>query len=185
MTTQLRLLAIEARAAARAGDHDTAARALDRMDRLDAADSEDDVTAFGGLLTFPDAKRVYYLGSTYGLFGQHEQSEQHASTAIAAYETGLQEERSYGDEALARLDVVNARLALDDPDGAREALTPILRLSAPRRISQLYSALDRTRSLALQLGNRGHSAAAELGTQLSTALTTRPALPPARALALR
>ncbi|MBN6034180.1 helix-turn-helix domain-containing protein [Amycolatopsis sp. 195334CR] len=184
-TTQTRLLAIEARAAARAGDRNTAARALDRMDSLDSADTEDDVTALGGLLTFPDAKRVYYLGSTHGLLGHHEQSEQHASAAITAYETGLQEERSYGDEALAWLDVVNARLALGDPDGAREALTPILTLSAPRRISQLYSALDRTRSFALQLGNRGHSAAAELGTQLSAALTTRPALPSARALSSR
>jgi hypothetical protein len=62
------------------------------------------------------------------------------------YETGPVEQRSYGDEALARVDVTTARLALGDLDGAREALRPVLDLAPERRIEQLAVGLGRVRS---------------------------------------
>jgi hypothetical protein len=62
------------------------------------------------------------------------------------YETGPVEQRSYDDEALARLDVTAARLALDDLDGAREALQPVLDLPPARRIEQLAVEVARVRA---------------------------------------
>lgn len=143
--SRIRLTAIEARAAARIGDR---RRALDAIGRLQTAQSAaaypDDVTEFGGVLSFPEAKQSYYLGGTYGLLGDHHAAETHALAAIRAYETGSFDERSYGDEALARMDVVNARIACGEVDGAEEALAPVLQLPPDRRIDQLKIASGRT-----------------------------------------
>lgn len=66
--------------------------------------------------------------------------------AISMYERGPVEQRSYGDEALARVDVTTARLVLDDLHGAREALKPVLDLPPERRIEQLAVGIGRVRS---------------------------------------
>jgi hypothetical protein len=52
------------------------------------------------------------------------------------------EHRSYGDEALARLDIVTARIAAGEVEGAGEQLQPILDLPANRRIRQLGDAMQ-------------------------------------------
>jgi hypothetical protein len=57
------------------------------------------------------------------------------------YESGPDEHRSYGDEALARLDIVTARIAVGEIEGAGEQLQPILELPADRRIRQLGDAM--------------------------------------------
>lgn len=167
--TRIRLAAIEARSAARRGDK---AGALDGLARLESAQAggdgtADDVVSFGGLLSFPTAKQQYYLGSTYGLLGEHELAEHHARAAITAYETGLPAERSYGDEALARLDVANARLAVGDLDGASDAVTPVLTLPAEQRIRQLEAAVVRTRQLLTQPSAARNRATSELRGRLT------------------
>jgi hypothetical protein len=63
---------------------------------------------------------------------------------------GSPADRSYGDEALARVDVAAARLADDDLDGVRESLAPVLALPADQRIRQIGDGLSRVqRALAL------------------------------------
>ncbi|MGH3620966.1 MAG: helix-turn-helix domain-containing protein, partial [Sciscionella sp.] len=149
--SHIRLAAIEARAAARMGNGVRAREALDRLHALqDGASGRDDVVDLGGLLSFPKAKQHYYIGSTYGLLGEHERAEQYARTAISSYETGPPAERSYGDETLARLDVVNARLSFGDVAGAAVAAAPLFALPEERRIHQLTTAIDRTRSILEQ-----------------------------------
>jgi hypothetical protein len=78
------------------------------------------------------------------------------------YETGPLEQRSYGDEALARLDVTTARLTLGDLHGAHEAheaLKPVLGLPPERRIEQLAAGMSRVRSaLALPRYARAQTA---------------------------
>jgi hypothetical protein len=143
--SRVRLRAIEARGAARMNDRVLALDALDQIQAVQGdVDGYDDITEFGGLFSFPSAKQEYYLGSTFGLLGEHDKAEQHATAAIAAYENGLPAERSYGDEALARLDVVNSRLERGEVDGAVEAAAPVLGLPAERRIRQLDTAVGRT-----------------------------------------
>lgn len=145
--SRVRLAALEARAAARSGDYPLALDALDRATRARENPTQgDELADFGGLLCFPVAKQHYYAGSTYALLGEPDAAQEHALLAIEMYETGPIEQRSYGDEALARLDVTTARLALRDLDGAREALRPVLELAPERRIEQLGFSLSRVRS---------------------------------------
>ncbi|RZQ64364.1 XRE family transcriptional regulator [Amycolatopsis suaedae] len=145
--SRVRLASLEARVAARAGHRDRAMAALERaLHARDTASVGDELEEFGGLLTFPIVKQRYYAGSAYALLGEAEQAEGNALWAIEQYETGLPEERSYGDEAIARVDVCTARLTLGDLEGAQEALRPVLDLPAERRIEQLAVGLGRVRS---------------------------------------
>ncbi|MGH3935911.1 MAG: hypothetical protein ACRDS1_13195 [Pseudonocardiaceae bacterium] len=145
--SRVRLAALEARAAARAGDRRLALDALHRAARArDVYAPDDELTEFGGLLSFPVAKQHYYAGSTYALLGDAKPAQHNALLAIGMYETGPSEQRSYGDEALARVDVTTARLALNDLDGAREALRPVLDLPPQRRIEQLAVGVARVRT---------------------------------------
>lgn len=143
----VRLAALEARAAARAGDRCLALDALDRAARAgEVAAQHDELGHFGGLLSFPVAKLHYYAGSTYALLGEPERAQENALLAVGLYEAGPVEQRSYGDEALARVDLTTARLAIDDLDGAREALRPVLDLPRERRIEQVTVGIGRVRS---------------------------------------
>lgn len=140
---RVRLASLEARAGARLGDARAVAAALDRAEqaRGHGQDLDDEIGRFGGLLTFPIAKQLYYAGGARSLVGEHEQAERAALQAIALYENGPLEQRSYGDEAMARADVAEARLASGDIAGSAEALAPILALPPSQRIRQLYDRL--------------------------------------------
>lgn len=139
---RVRLAALEARAAARAGKVDDARDALRRTRvAIDGTAASDDLQEIGGILTFPIPKAMYYTASALTLIGDHQEAERVALDAINAYETGPAEERSYGDEALARSDVAIARIARHDLDGAVDALTPVLELPAPRRIQSIRDGL--------------------------------------------
>lgn len=178
--SRVRLAAIEARAAARMGNEPRAQEALAHIRAVqDTPGGDDELVSFGGILTFPEVKLQYYLGGTYSLLGEHDRAEQHAAAAIAAYEAGSQAERSYGDEALARLDLVNSRLARQDLAGAADAIGPVLALPGDRRIRQLDVAVGRTRLLLA----RPEVAQARLGRELEervrdfqNQLTASPAL---------
>ncbi|WP_369251069.1 helix-turn-helix domain-containing protein [Streptomyces sp. R41] len=140
--TRIRIAAIEARAAARIGDRTTAMAALEDLQRArEQKAAPDALTRFGGLLTFPEAKQEYYIGGAFALLGEHQMAEQHATAAIELYENGPKEHRSYGDEALARLDIATARISAGEIEGAGEQLQPILALPPDRRIRQLGDAM--------------------------------------------
>jgi len=142
----VRLASIEGRALARIGEHGPAVLAIERAQRArDWAEQDDELSAFGGVLTFPLAKQLYYAGGALTLAG-HPDSERLALQAIGMYEAGAIEQRSYGDEALARIDVATARLARNDVAGVDEALRPVLRLPAEQRIRQICDGLARLRS---------------------------------------
>lgn len=144
--SRVRIAAIEARTLARMGDVAGAVDAVQRAAReRDAAEKPDSLAEFGGVLTFPYVKQRYYAGSTLALVGRHAEAEQTALDAIQLYETGSTAQRSYGDEALARVDVALSRTADDDLEGARAALQPVLSLPAGQRIGQIALGLDRVR----------------------------------------
>ncbi|RNG37383.1 helix-turn-helix domain-containing protein [Streptomyces botrytidirepellens] len=141
---RIRIAAIEARAAARAGNRERAREAIARMNRARDEDPEPDaITQFGGLLTFPIAKQEYYLGGVYALLGDYSLAEKHHANALQEYAAGVPEDRSYGDEALAHIDIVTAKLACDDTDGAARHLQHILKLPPKLRIRQLGTAMTR------------------------------------------
>lgn len=160
---RIRIAAIEARAAARMGARDRALAALhDLQQARDQASSAGGLNQFGGVLTFPQAKQEYYIGGTYALLGEHAQAEKHAAAAIALYEGGAKEDRSYGDEALARLDIVTARLATGEVEGAGEQLQRVLLMPTHLRIRQLCSAVERVGTLLSHPRLAGNAPAREL-----------------------
>jgi len=143
--SRVRLAAMEARASARLGDTEAVLAALTRAEqaRDDGPDAEDDLGQLGGLLTFPVAKQLYYAGGAYSLLGRHEQAKSSSLAAIELYETGPLDQRSYGDEALARVDLADAHLAAGEIAGASEALVPVLALPPAQRIRQIHDRLGR------------------------------------------
>ncbi|MBB0243594.1 helix-turn-helix domain-containing protein [Streptomyces alkaliphilus] len=161
--TRIRTAAITARAAARVGDRETALAALDELRRArEEQPRVDEFTQIGGLLTFPEAKQEYYIGSTYALLGEFAPAERHASRAVALYEHGSPEDRSYGDEALARVDIVTARLGMGDPDSGSDHLERLLRMPTGLRIRQIGVAMRRVGTLLQQPRLAGNRTAREL-----------------------
>ncbi|MFJ1455138.1 helix-turn-helix domain-containing protein [Nocardia sp. N2S4-5] len=132
---RVRLAALEARCAARLGRVEEARAAIARaVAAAQQPADRDDVTGFGGVLRFPAAKASYYAGSTFRLIGDYPQAERWAADAIAAYAAGPSDERSYGDEALARADIAIASIARHAVDDAAEILVPVLSLPPGQRI---------------------------------------------------
>jgi transcriptional regulator with XRE-family HTH domain len=147
-----RLSAITARAAARRHDMLTARSGLDRlMDQSTKipADSDDLSRRLGGIFAFPAPKRDYYIAATAVLLGDGDRAALHARRAITDYETGPAIQRSYGDLALARIDLVSAHLLRGDTDAALAALDQVAKIPASDRIHQLRPALKACADLTL------------------------------------
>ncbi len=173
-----RLLAIIARSAARAGDAPAARDALARLSDLNPADpGGDDVVQFGGLLGFPETKQTYYQGGALTLLGDHPEAEIHSLRAIGDYEAGPADERSYGDEALARLDVTRARLGQGNITGALAAAEPVLGLHPQLRIQQIDNTISLVRADARTLARRRHRDAAQLDDRLTSYLVSAGPVP--------
>ncbi|WP_067665708.1 helix-turn-helix domain-containing protein [Nocardia miyunensis] len=134
---RVRLFALQARCAGRLGDarlaRSAAARTVAAAEQ--ARDVRDEVTVFGGACTFPRPKMAYYLGCAYQAIGDHQDAERWSLDAIDEYTTGPPEQRSYGDEALARVQVSLSRIARSEFEGAQEILAPVLELPTEQRIT--------------------------------------------------
>ncbi|UKY47899.1 hypothetical protein [Streptomyces inhibens] len=73
----------------------------------------------------------------------YKEAHQHSTAAIAAYRSGPREERSYGDEALAHIDLITAGILQGDPTGATTALQHVLALPPQMRIRSERHVTDR------------------------------------------
>lgn len=156
------LAAIEARAWARLGHRRAAteslATATDAAERI--PDDGDELEAIGGIVNFPLTKHYYYAAVVSRRCHDLTRAEKYADQAVEGYVSGPAVARSYGDEALARVELAIARASGDRPDldGAAAALrqthdllahTRIAAVAEPlRELGQLLS-LPRLRSVAL------------------------------------
>jgi hypothetical protein len=151
------LAAIEARAQASLGRRREATAALNRVERAGPSGSND-LDAIGGILTFPEPKRMFYTASALRRLGHLGAAESGALAAITEYERGPAEQRSYGDEALAWLEVAIARAGRGELDGAATAIELVQRTPSERHLAPLLRPL---RELARSVSSaRVHSAAA-------------------------
>ena len=100
-----------------------------------------DLDDIGGILQFPEPKAEMYAGQVNGLTEHFAAAERHAQAAIDSYLSGSAEQCSYGDIALARIDIASARLASRDLDGVRDALAGVFALPTPLRTEHLRSPL--------------------------------------------
>lgn len=138
----VRLASYEARIAARlTGDTDVVRAALvaseQAREALRAAQDIADLDDIGGILQFPEPKAEMYAGQVHSLTGHPVTAERHAQAAIDSYLSGQPEQLSYGDVALARIDIASARLATRDLDGVRDALSGVFALPAELRTEHL------------------------------------------------
>jgi tetratricopeptide (TPR) repeat protein len=138
----VRLASYEARIAARlSADTDTVQRALasaaQAQDVFRGASDVADLDDIGGILEFPEPKAAMYAGQVYTLIGRPKLAEQHAQTAIDNYLSREPEQRSYGDIALAHIDIAAARLTARDLAGVGDALVPVFTLPMALRTEHL------------------------------------------------
>jgi DNA-binding XRE family transcriptional regulator len=151
-TAGVRLAALKARGYAMKRNGPAAKLALTEAEAArDRADGGvDDLEALGGVLTFPVAKQLYYAASTAALVSDGKAAEAFARQAIAAYGAAPEEQRSYGDLALARVCLAQAQLLKpqrqQDLHAAGHALDAVLCLAPEHRIAGLHRPLRRVQT---------------------------------------
>jgi hypothetical protein len=175
-TTQVWLASLEARARARLGDASgteaALGRAADAQERVGAEDSP------GGMMSFPDAKRLTHRATarlSLGGPGSLRRAAQDASAAVAIFEADPLERRRLGELSIARVDLAAARLAFDVEGGA-ESVRIELDVTARRPTEPV---IRRLRQFAAALGRptyRGSPVARSLRQEIA-ARTGRAAVP--------
>lgn len=116
----------------------------------------------GGMFSYSRAKLLQISATTYLELGVIDQAEHNAAQAVHLYESGFAELRAFGNEAVARIDLGQARLVRGDAEGAHEALRPVLELPPSRRVDWVGSKL---KGFHTQLRRHG-SATSPLGREL-------------------
>jgi hypothetical protein len=180
----VRLSSYEARIAARlTGDTDVVREALvaseHARDALRGAHDLADLDDIGGILQFPDPKAEMYAGQVHSLTGHPAIAERHAQAAIGSYLSGPPEQVSYGDVALARIDIAAARLATRDLDGVRDALSGVFALPAALRTEHLRPPLGALASALAATPYRGVTVAGDIRESIRAfAPAPRPELEP-------
>ncbi|MGI5222521.1 helix-turn-helix domain-containing protein [Nocardia sp. CA-290969] len=183
-TAAVRLHNIEARIWSKIGsaaDTERCIRAAAAASEVAATDSLHDEV--GGVFGFSEAKASYYAGATYIHLGLAEPALAATERTIELYRTGPARQRSYGAEALARVDSAAAHLINGSLDGAEAALSPVLELSEDKRIAQLEERLTGVRRRICAPTYRGVAQARSLDEQIEEfcGSTATRSLPPGTA----
>jgi len=176
----VRLHAIHARALAADGDRAQARAAITAAESARADGRRDELhDGVGGEFAFDDAKLSYYQALTELDVEDPAQAARSAAGAIGLYQAVPARVRSYGCEALARVQLARAQLMTGKPEDAAEALGGVLALDPERRISSLNEYLEACRQLLRDAAFRGSGTARELERQLAafSAASTARVLP--------
>jgi hypothetical protein len=139
----------------------------------------DELDAFGGIMTFPRPRQLYYASDAWiWLPGEERRAADTARDAINAYQEADEAEQSFSDEAGARADLALARVHLGDLDGAAEALNDVLDLPVDQRIGGIVASTRRVHTALLAPNVRGGT----LATGLQEAIEEFVGLPAQSAL---
>ncbi|MFE3147158.1 XRE family transcriptional regulator [Streptomyces sp. NPDC059218] len=172
-TIKARLLSLEARARAAAGDNRSALRTLALAHEARGAAGPDELP---GVFSFPEAKQWAYAGTTLLAVGGDEQTRHAISAsnrAVELYQAGPEGDRSPGDLQAAHLDLATAYLASGEVEGAGMKLSEVFTAEG-----YTASITIRLRNLAALLGSepyRGAQSAVDLREHIHE-VTVRPAL---------
>lgn len=163
-----RLYSLCARAlAGRPGFDRQAREALDQAKNAQAKTTHSDLYSdIKGEFSFDDAKLHYYEAVTRVRIGNSPEAETAARCAINLFEKRERRDRSYGCEALARVQLALARLACGQVEGADDALAPIFEIPPDQRINSLTRDLAFGRRLLRTARFRGSPAARGLDERL-------------------
>jgi tetratricopeptide (TPR) repeat protein len=164
-TATVRLLAIQARAFAHAGNGPAALESA-RLARLEseAGHAADDLhDEVGGEYAFGPARLARCLATAHGMLGQADQEIAEAESAIRLYTTGPAEQRSRTVEAEAWIEVGHGNLLKGRIDAAAEALEQVFSVDPDARVEGITSRLLVVRSLIARDGRlQGSRVAQEL-----------------------
>lgn len=171
---RLRLAAVEARCAARLGQHQDARAAITRvLHGIEGGSTGADAVAqFGGALHFRPAKLACYIGTTYRILGDHRNAELWALQAVHGYSTGPAHERSYGHEAVARADVAIVRIERGAIDSADEVLAPVFDLPDCQRVHRVVESMHAVQKSLHATGGMSGANVAALGARIDSFTAT-------------
>lgn len=142
----------EARALASGGDRNSARDLIATAENLRDSIRTDDLDAIGGLFTFGPVRQLYYAGDALSwLSVDADEAANYSTRAVAGYEDRHGEEWAFGDQAGAQTNLAIARLAMGEPEGAREALAPVLRLPSGQRMNGIVLSAQRVGRALVQL----------------------------------
>jgi DNA-binding XRE family transcriptional regulator len=179
----VRLHAIHARALAAHGEPAQAATAMRDAGMIRASESRDELhDGVGGEFAFDEAKLWYYQALTLADAEDPARAEHAAAVAIRLYQAVPARARSYGCEALARVQLARAQLMGRKLDDAAEALGGMLSLDPQMRIGSLNEYLETCRELLRTPAYRSSNTARQLDQQLAafSGASAARALPAAR-----
>lgn len=143
-TTAVWLACLEARAQAHLGDSASTRAAVIRADQAREAVREDDLDAYGGIMTFPAVRQLYYVAEAVVHLGDDRRNaEDQAASAVHAYRNAPPEDWAFGDEAGAHTNLSLARIADGELEGAAAAVRPVLDLPFGQRNFGIVSSARR------------------------------------------
>lgn len=138
----IRLAGLEARALAELGRRTDALAVVHRAEDHRARVGEhDELRELGEVFTFSSARQHYYNATTYRHLGSWREVEYETSKVIDLYSGSSSENIWPVTLTLSRIYQAQARLHVDGPDGAHEALCPVLSIPAPQWLPQTAQAL--------------------------------------------
>ncbi|MFJ8431983.1 hypothetical protein ACIQ9P_11870 [Kitasatospora sp. NPDC094019] len=172
-TTSVWLACLSARAHALLGDGEATRAAIQRSEDARAVAQPDDLDGFGGIMTFPVPRQLYYVAEATVHLGEDPAlGERQAEAAVAAYRTATEDEWAFGDEAGAQTDLALARLARGEIDGAAEAVRPVLDLPIEQRNFGIISSAQRVYAALPSGGRRVVGAVADLREEIEAFTAT-------------
>jgi hypothetical protein len=132
--------------------HAAVARAADARDRV----QPDELDILGGLCDFIRPNQLNYAAEAFSWGGAPEagHTERFALESLETY--GAYPGGSFRNQATARCALAVARVTRREVDGATEALSPVLTLSAAQRDHTIVTAVERVRTVLSTIADPGH-----------------------------
>ncbi|WP_431983078.1 hypothetical protein [Streptomyces qinglanensis] len=177
-TVGLWTLGLEARAAALLGDEASARTANQSAVEKREQVVPDDLDTLGGLLTYPEAKQLYYTVESEVLLGHGDAHlTGQAETAVNNFSDPDDPAWAFGDMAGARCNLALVHLYAGDLDGVATAIRPVLDLPPRLRNNGIVVSAQRVRQALTQPHMRNALVARELREEIASYELRRPALP--------
>ncbi|MFE1781531.1 hypothetical protein ACFW9F_02790 [Streptomyces sp. NPDC059506] len=172
-TTGVWLACLSARAHALIGDAEATRTAIQQAEEARAAVEPDDLDAFGGIMTFPVPRQLYYVAeATVHLGDDPALGETRSEAAVTAYRDASEDEWAFGDEAGAQTDLALARIARGEIEGAIEAVRSVLDLPVEQRNFGITSSAQRVHAALHVDGRRSGGVAADLREEIEAFTAT-------------
>ncbi|MEU4296666.1 hypothetical protein [Kitasatospora aureofaciens] len=172
-TTSVWLACLSARAHSLLGDGEGTRTAVQQAEDARAAVEPDDLDAFGGIMTFPVPRQLYYVAEATVQLGEDPAlGESQSEAAVTAYRDASEDEWAFGDEAGAQTDLALARIARGEVEGAAEAVRPVLDLPIEQRNFGIVSSAQRVHAALSADGRRNGIVGVDLQQEIEAFTAT-------------